>query len=885
MTRVMTAAKVLFVAAVAAHAYTVTDVTQVGDTVRCAVDGTHTLDIVPAFDNAVECCYYPNDVGRQAPTPSIDPALELTGSFTVGSLSADQVVITGPRYMVNVYKDNFSIQFTRVDGTILFESRRGDGFWEDGNASKIQAKCINGHYYGAHTRNSQIHMWGGVHPIEKGDQGRASAAFVWTHRGFGFFFDCEGGPIGFNQGEPMAGLSAQNSGDYAGRRTRLFYLIAGTPREIMHAYGTLSGSSPMPPLWSLGFQHSEWGQNQAEAMQSVHTYRDSGFGVDAFIFDFEWMAWGEDNYGEFRWNETNFPWAMSGGLKDTMDSYGINMIGIRKPRIHLNTVQGDYCENNGLFDPDAYGTDYMTRQAVGKVDFGKPEARQWWWESFVDPSYNSYERGIQAYWNDEPGYGDNFLNLHWQQANYDGHRAYDTTRVFSLNRCFYAGSQRYAYGHWSGDIKTGFEDMAKQPLEMLTSAVLGSAWWSMDIGGFTGTPSSENYFRWMQMGAFVPVYRVHCHSSQEREPWHFGQEAMTISRDFISTRYRLLDYLYAAFRRHHTEGLPPIRPLVMDYPGDAAAQTEARCWLFGDAMLVAPVVAQGATSATFHLPAGRWYSFWDDTEYTGGGDVTVACGREKIPVLVKAGAIVPQRPAAPYSTHPTGLGEIQLHVYAGDTATFTYYEDDYITYDYEQGEYCEIDLTHSFSTGLERLETGTRKGSFSPRQRAGQIVFHGVAFTPSDVARNGVPLRRVPSDHYDTAQSPCWTHRSAVEQVHVKADWPFGAGELIVSESPVRVSAVASPRLTTTPRVTMSRGMLELRYGTSAPARVRFELYDAAGRQVLCRGHVVARPGAHVLRVNESGLVPGMHLWRLVCGGMVRTGRCGTVADVLHRAR
>ena len=176
-----------------------------------------------------------------------------------------------------------------------------------------------------------------------------------------------------------------------------------------------------------------------------------------------------------------------------------------KPRIHVDTEEGRYATAHDLWIPgEKASPDYFSHKPVKDLDFDKPATRAW----FFNPTLqHSFETGIVGWWNDEAdeaGGDTQFLNM--ERALYDGQRAHSDTRVFSLNRNFWLGAQRYAYGLWSGDIQTGFATMARQRSRMLSAIDVGEMWWSMDGGGFHGHPSDENYARWIEFGAFTPDF-------------------------------------------------------------------------------------------------------------------------------------------------------------------------------------------------------------------------------------------------------------------------------------------------------------------------------------------------------------------------------------------
>jgi alpha-glucosidase len=163
-----------------------------------------------------------------------------------------------------------------------------------------------------------------------------------------------------------------------------------------------------------------------------------------------------------------------------------------------------------------------------------------------------------------------------------------------------------------------------------------------DIGGFQGNPSAELYLRWFQMSSFLTFCRTHsANNAEDRTPWTYGEPTLSIVRQFLQLRYKLLPYFYTLSWEAMRKGYAPVRPLFWSNSDDPALWGVDDAFLLGDALLVCPVVEAGARSRQVILPKGRWYSFWDDAAYEGPGSVEIEAPLEQLPLLVKAGSIVP----------------------------------------------------------------------------------------------------------------------------------------------------------------------------------------------------------------------------------------------------
>jgi alpha-glucosidase len=668
---------------------------------------------------------------RPAGVEDPDTLVVSTTQWTPSSYSIDTttnpMIIRTAGYHAEITKSPVRFSVYKADG-LMAASEASTGGWA---ANSLTLTITPSNFYGVHNTQTGTLTSNSGGSIYAGSQGGAGGPFIWTTNGWGLLADADGGNFNLFGNQFIFTRAAPSP-----KRDIEVYFMFGTPKEIINGMTDISGKPPLMPKFTMGFMNTEWGIDQTELLSDVQTYRQKGIPLDAYILDFDWMAWGEDNYGEFRFGP-KFPSAPGGGLRSQLDLQGVKLFGIRKPRIHIGTVQGNYCVQNNLFL--GYEQDYFSHKQVGLLNFHIPLARSWYWQSFINQ--DSYNNGIIGYWNDEADqYDGNFMFLQMQRAMYEGQRAYNNKRVWSINRNFYTGSQRYAYGHWSGDISTGFSSMANQRLFMLSSITLGSSWWGMDIGGFNGTPDAENYFRWIQFGAFVPIFRVHGTYNQEREPWNYGAEAEAIATKYIKLRYRLLPYIYSYAWENHRTGVSIVHPLVMEYPTDPSAATISSEWMFGSNILVSPIVAAGATTTDLYLPEGRWINFQSGRVTPGPGNITVPVTREDIPLYVKAGSVIPMAPVGAYVDDSIATRMLILSCYPGGAGSFTLYEDDGSTYDYEKGIYCTTQIDHLSSPSRTTLSIGPRTGTYTPPTRDVLAEFQSIRTKPDSVTVDGISL-------------------------------------------------------------------------------------------------------------------------------------------------
>ena len=255
------------------------------------------------------------------------------------------------------------------------------------------------------------------------------------------------------------------------------------------------------------------------------------------------------------------------------------------------------------------------------------------------------------------GNGEEVANIYpllHQRAFYEGLLNSGETEILTLSRSGWAGSQRYGSVIWSGDIVSTFESLQAQVRAGLNIAMSGIPWWTTDIGGFYDGDITTDYFRelvvrWFQYGAFCPIFRLHGYrrpfneplpkSGADNEVWSFGEKAYEIIRDLLALRERLRPYIHELMQIASERGLPPLRPLFVEYPQDPICETIEDQFMFGPEVLVAPVLCEGSRQRKVYLPSGMdWLDAWNGKTYTGGQFIDVSAPLETIPVFLKHGS-------------------------------------------------------------------------------------------------------------------------------------------------------------------------------------------------------------------------------------------------------
>ena len=540
-------------------------------------------------------------------------------------------------------------------------------------------------------------------------------------------------------------------------RVDYYFIYGPEPDAIVGRYRELTGEVPLFGRWAYGFwQCKNKYQSQAEIEGVAAKYRAEHIPVDNIVQDWFWWV----TMGEMKWNP-HYPDPQ--GMIDTLHKEHFHLMVSIWPYFRPGSATYDEFDKNGWFiAKTVQGSFHPVGQAL--YDPTNPAARKKYWEN---ANTALFQKGVDAWWldTDEPeteGREDNILTTNKMAlgsgARYanvyplfhtggvsEGQRAAsDAKRVFILSRSAYAGAQRFGVTAWSGDVLSDWVTFARQIPAGLNYAISGMPYWTTDIGGFISGGNlndpkfRELFVRWFEFGAFSPIFRVHgTRNPDENELWSYGPEAEKILVDYDTLRYRLMPYIYSQAWQVTSHHGTLMRPLVMDWREDVEAENTGDEYLFGPSILVAPVYTEGATSRTVYLPKATWYDFWTGGRQEGGKRIEADAPLSKLPLFVRAGAIVPMGPAMEWSTEKQE-DPIDLRVYPGADGDFVLYEDENDGYAYEKGAHATIAM--HWDDGAKTLTIGAREGSFKgmPMGRIFRVVIvgneHGVAIGESEKA-------------------------------------------------------------------------------------------------------------------------------------------------------
>lgn len=515
----------------------------------------------------------------------------------------------------------------------------------------------------------------------------------------------------------------------AGNAVDYYFIYGPEPSQIISEYRQFTGAAPLLPRWAYGFwQCRERYSSQQQILDTAAEFRSRKIPVDVMVQD--WQYWGKYGWNAMRFDEAHYPDPRE--LMSALHRQDLHMLISVWPKFGAETAVNEKFKDAGLLLTSSAqaGEPGESKEAENWADLFDPKAQKLFW-SEIDQ--NLFRLGLDGWWLDasEPE-GDplkadkTYLGpgrivrdaypLFETTAVYQGQRAADPSkRVVILSRSAFAGQQRNGSVSWSGDISANWETLRRQIPAGISFAMSGFPYWTTDIGGFfrpvdqyTSPEYQELLIRWFQFGTFCPIFRIHGFHSRT-EMWNYGPAVEKILTSYDRLRYRLLPYIYSDAWAVTHRGEIMMKGLPFVYPHDSTLRDVTDQFFFGDSLLVNPVTAPHATSRSVILPAkDNWVDFWTGRRYRGGQSVTVNAPLDSIPILVKAGSILPMGPVI-QSTAETE-SPLEIRVYRGKDATFSLYQDAGDGYGYEKNEYAVIPIRWNDSDST--LTVGSRQGTF-----------------------------------------------------------------------------------------------------------------------------------------------------------------------------
>ena len=283
--------------------------------------------------------------------------------------------------------------------------------------------------------------------------------------------------------------------------------------------------------------------------------------------------------------------------------------------------------------------------------------------------------------------------------------------------------------------------MAETVPMLANMSISGIPFCGADVGGFwsvkkTFVKKAELFVRWIQLGVFYPFFRNHNSMlMRSQEPWCFGKENEKIITKYIKLRYRLFPYIYNAFHQWVSESKPILRPLVYDFQNDPNCCKVNHQFMFGNDILVAPVVIEKIRDWAVYLPRGKWLDYWTKEEYIGGKVISIECPLEMIPLFVRKGAIIPTQADMMYIGE-NRIDPLILDIYPYKKSEINYYEDDGITYNYKKGEFCLTKIECEENLDNTIIKIHPRDGPYDPGDRHVILKINSVIGIPKEIKIN-----------------------------------------------------------------------------------------------------------------------------------------------------
>ena len=524
-----------------------------------------------------------------------------------------------------------------------------------------------------------------------------------------------------------------------------YFMHANSVAEIIEQYTFLTGRMEMPPLWSIGYQQCRYSYYpDIEVLSVANTFREKDIPADAIVFDIHYM----EQYKIFTWSRKDFADPVQ--LVKRLRGMGFNVVLMCDPGIKVE--KGYLAYENGV-EKDVFIKYPDGKPYTGQVwpgwchfpDFTRPATRAWWQEQFKE--YVS--QGVTGFWNDmneiatwgnmlpenvEMDFegerstlrrGRNIYGFQMARSTYEGTKAImKNQRPFNLTRSGFSGIQRYA-AVWTGDNVAYDEHMMLGVRLVNSMGLTGISFAGYDVGGFVGDANTRLFARWISIGTFSPFFRGHSMiNSRDSEPWSYGEEVEQISRNYIKFRYQLLPYLYSLFHESSNNGMPVQRSLAIDYTHDPKVYEHQfqHQYLFGPSLMVAPVESTKEFVRVYFPKGNSWYSLYNGERHLGHTEAILDCPLHRLPLFVKSGAILPMQPAVSSTNEKSEI--LIIHLYAGDADNkFLYYQDDGISFDYQQGVFSRRWLHYQAQENT--LVIGQSEGTYSSTLKRLKIVFHG----------------------------------------------------------------------------------------------------------------------------------------------------------------
>jgi alpha-glucosidase len=679
--------------------------------------------------------------------------------------SAGAYEFTTGELEVRILKSNARVIFLNPAGEVIAQDAPDGAASWNGSAFRVRKSMPEDeHYFGLGDkagpidhRNEAFTMWNTdavdwkefTDPLYK-----SIPFFLAMHRGsaYGIFLD-NTYRTNFDFGKESRGVYSFGAEDGP---LDYYFFYGPEPTKVVEEYTTLTGRTPLPPRFSLGYQQSRWSYpSEARVREVARQFRSRKIPADVVYLDIDY----QDGNRPFTIDRKEFP-KFENMIRD-LRREGFKVVAITDCHLKRETGYKPYDQGiaGGYFVKRADGGPYIGSVWPGPSafpDFADANARVWWGTLYKEFT----SMGVRGFWNDmnEPAIFDgpaktmpldvvhrvdgraashseihNVYGMENARATYEGLlRLEPDVRPFVLTRAAFAGTQRFA-ATWTGDNSSTWDHLRLTVSTLLSLGISGYAFAGADIGGFKGNPSPEMLTRWMELGAFLPMYRNHAiKGSADREPWVDGPEHEAIRRRYIEARYELLPYIYTVIEEASRTGVPMMRPMFMEFPDEEMLVTDSEEFMVGEDLLVAPDLGKSPEAYKARLPQGDWYDYWTGERVEGGKDLALNPELGQLTVFVKAGAILPLEQVI-QNTGEVPRGPLELRVYPGPNCRGSIYTDDGESFAYRRGSFFREEFTCRLEPHLLEIDVSAAQGSYIPWWRKIRFEIFGLESAPKQV--------------------------------------------------------------------------------------------------------------------------------------------------------
>jgi len=585
--------------------------------------------------------------------PGFKPVIKITDketSFESGKLS----VSAGIKQNWNpVFKGDGNVLTKNLFRSTGYMLKRGKGPFKPQTPYMKEELSLSvgelvyglGERFGPLIKNGQtVDIWnadGGT----ASEQAYKNIPFYLTNKGYGVFIN-DPGKVSLEIGsEKTARVQFCVSGEYLE-----YYIIYGPdPKTILERYTALTGRPAMPPEWSFGLWLSTsftTSYDEKTVMSFINEMEERKIPLSVFHFDCFWMK--GFNWCDFTWDKDTFPDPK--GMLSRIKAKGIKISVWINPYIAQRSALFEEGKKGGYFLMHKNGSIYQTDQwqaGMAIVDFTNPAASKWYTdhlEKLVDMGVDSFKTDFGEKIPDDAVYFDkgdperhhNYYSYIYNKVVFELlERKRGKGEAVLFARSATTGGQRFPL-HWGGDCESTFEAMAETLRGGLSLSLSGFGFWSHDIGGFEGIPNAALFKRWLAFGLLSSHSRLHG-SHSYRAPWLVDEESADVCRFFTELKTKLMPYILKSSREAHEKGIPVLRAMFLEFPGDPTCAYLDRQYMLGGDLLVAPVFSED-NIVTYYLPEGDWKQYITGETIKGGRWITEKHGFLSMPVLVRQGA-------------------------------------------------------------------------------------------------------------------------------------------------------------------------------------------------------------------------------------------------------